>query len=125
MCECVFFIFLLIVCPKKGFKVVLKRPKLKVSCRTKKKKSCWSFVNHRLSFVEEIMAMIFTGEEQPQPKFFSSFLFMMKSALHFYRLSSSAIVCTVVFADTLLYLLTLCCIFPCAACFLTVLMPLP
>ena len=66
---CVFFIFLLIVCPKKGLKVVLKRPKLKVSCRTKKK-GCWSFVNHRLSFVEKIMAMIFTGKEQPQPVFF-------------------------------------------------------
>ena len=83
VCVCV-FIFLLIVRPKKGLKVVLKRPKLKISCRTKKK-SCWSFVNHRLSFVEEIMAMIFTGEEQPQPKFF--FVFMMKSALHFYCLS--------------------------------------
>ena len=38
-----------------------------------KKKSCLSFVNHRLSFVEEIMAMIYTGEEQPQPKFFLFF----------------------------------------------------
>ena len=29
------------------------------------------------------MAIIFAGEEQPQPKFFFFFLFMMKSALHF------------------------------------------